>query len=122
MTKNEYVACPLCGMNKSFRSAKREKKDMPRPEELQWPIIDLESYFVLQVREGGGKKPGAYGKVGKGKAPGSGFHTVPSESLTFEEVIKDPEYANIVQGMKKQLIHVIKSAMANGFINKEELI
>ncbi len=121
MAKNEYFACPLCGMNKIVRSAKREKKDRPRPEELQWPVIDLEGYLVLQVREGGGKKAGDSGKEGRGKAPGSGFHLVPSESLTFEEVLKNPEYADIVEGMKKQLIRVIKTSISTGFIKKSEI-
>lgn len=108
-------------MNKIVRSAKREKKDRPRPEELQWPVIDLNSYLVLQVREGGGKKAGPSGKEGRGKAPGSGFHLVPSESLTFEEVLKNPEYANIVEGMKDQLIRVVKTSIASGLISKEEI-
>jgi len=111
MGKTEYFACPLCGMNKAIRAPNREKKDRPRPEELQWPVIDLSTYPVLQVREGGGKKAGTYGKVGHGKAPGSGFHLVPSESLTIAEVLKNPEYADIVEGMKKQLTQVIKSVM-----------
>lgn len=121
MAKTEYVGCPLCGMNKVLRSAGREKKDRPRPEELRWPFMNLNDYFVLQIREGGGKKPGLSGKTGQGKAPGSGFHIVPSESLTFEEVLKDPMYVDIAQGMKKQLIQVIKTSMATGFITKEEL-
>lgn len=119
MTKNEYFACPVCGMNKIVTSAKRGKK--AKPEELQWPIIDLKSYLILQVREGGGKKAGPSGKKGKGKAPGSGFHTVPSESLTFSEILKKPEYAEIIEGMKEQLIRVIKTSVATGLIKKEEL-
>jgi len=122
VAKTEYVGCPLCGMNKVLRSPNREKKDRPRPEELRWPSMNLNDYFVLQVREGGGKKPGVSGKTGQGKAPGSGFHIVPSESLTLAEVLKDPVYADIVQGMKEQLIRVVKSGIETGLIAKEELI
>jgi hypothetical protein len=121
MGKHEYFACPLCGMNKSVRSAKREKKEHPRPEELQWPDINLETYLILQMREGGGKKAGPSGKTGKGKAPGSGFHTIPSESLTFAEVIKNPEYENIIQGMKEQLLRLLKTAKETGFIKESDL-
>jgi len=120
MAKNEYFACPVCGMNKIVSSAKRGKKT--KSDELQWPVIDLKSYFVLQVREGGGKKPGASGKEGRGKAPGSGFHLIPAESLTFAEVLKRPEYADIVQGFREQLIQVIKNSIATGLIKKSEII
>jgi len=120
MSKHEYFACPLCGINKIISSTKRGKK-IGHSEDLQWPVIDLESYLIMQMREGGGKKPGVYGKVGKGKAPGSGFHTIPSESLTFEEVLKNPEYTSIVQGMKEQLIRLIKTARETGFIKESDL-
>ena len=118
LAKNEYFACPLCGMNKVVISSSREQKG--KAQELKWPNLNLEEYLVLQVREGGGKKSGS-GNQGRGKAPGSGFHLVPSESLTFEEVLKNPEYANIVEGMKTQLIHLIKSSISMGFIKREEL-
>jgi hypothetical protein len=118
MTKNEYVACPLCGMNKIFRTAKREKKG--KSEELKWPSIDLNSYSVLQVREGGGKKAGT-GAKGRGKAPGSGFHLIPSESLTLKEMIGSPEYDDILRGMKEQLIRVIRDALEVGFIKRKDL-
>ena len=120
MAKHEYFSCPMCGMNKIISSAKRGDK-AGQSSELQWPVIDLESYLIMQVREGGGKKPGVYGKVGKGKAPGSGFHTVTAESLTFEEVLKNPEYANIIEGLKEQLIRVIKSSIKIGLISKRDL-
>ena len=118
MAKNEYFACPLCGMNKVINSTSREKKG--KATELKWPTLNLEEYLVLQVREGGGKKTGS-GNTGRGKAPGSGFHLVPSESLTFEEVLKNPEYADIIEGMKKQLVRLIKSSIQNGFISKREI-
>ena len=107
-------------MNKIVSSAKRGDK-AGHSEELQWPVIDLESYLIMQVREGGGKKAGPSGKKGKGKAPGSGFHTVAAESLTFEEALKNPEYANIVQGMKEQLLRLIETSKEIGFIKESEL-
>ena len=117
--KNEYFACPLCGMNKIINSTSRKNKG--KATELKWPNLNLEEYLVLQVREGGGKKAGASGNKGRGKAPGSGFHLVESESLTFEETLKNPEYANIIEGMKEQLIRVIKSSIATGLISKEDI-
>lgn len=120
MAKNEYFVCPLCGMNKIIQSVKRGKK-VGRSEELKWPNIDIMESFSVQVREGGGKKAGESGNKGRGKAPGSGFHLVPSESLTLAEVLKNPEYADIVEGMKEQLIRVIKTSLETGLIKKAEL-
>ena len=120
MVKNEYFACPLCGMNKIVHSIKREKKERSRPEELRWPILDLKTYLVLQVREGGGKKAGS-GAKGRGKAPGSGFHLVPSESLTLSEALKSGEYDSIIEGMKEQLIRLITDSVSVGLIKKTEL-
>lgn len=118
MTKNEYFACPLCGMNKIIRSSKREEKG--KAEELKWPILDLNNYFVLQTREGGGKKAGS-GKEGRGKAPGSGFHLVPSESLTLSEVLKSDEYSAIIEGMKEQLIRLVKNALSTRLLKESDL-
>jgi hypothetical protein len=118
MTKNDYVVCPLCGMNKIFRSAKREKKG--KSEELKWPSIDIKQSFSVQVREGGGKKAGS-GKTGQGKAPGSGFHLIPSESLTLAQMIGSPEYDTVLRGMKEQLIRFIQDALELGFIKRKDL-
>jgi hypothetical protein len=118
MTKNDYVVCPLCGMNKIFRSAKREQKG--KSEELKWPSIDVKQSFSLQVREGGGKKAGT-GAKGRGKAPGSGFHLIPSESLTLKEMIGTPEYDSILRGMKEQLTRFIQDALEVGFIKRKDL-
>ena len=119
MTKNDYVVCGLCGMNKVVRSAKREKKG--KSEELKWPSIDIKESFSLQVREGGGKKAGSSGKTGRGKAPGSGFHIVEAESLTLKEMMNNPQYENILAGMRDQLLRLIKDSIEVGFIKKEEL-
>ena len=118
MVQNEYVVCPLCGFNRVLRSEKRLQKG--KLEYLQWPSFNLNSAFILQVREGGGKKAGT-GAKGQGKAPGSGFHLVPSESLTFAELLDDPSYSEILSQMREQLLTVIKQSLELGFIKKGEL-
>ena len=119
MTKSEYAVCGLCGMNKVVRSEKRGLKG--KSEELKWPSIDIKQSFSLQVREGGGKKAGS-GAKGRGKAPGSGFHIIEAESLTLKEMMNDPQYENILEGMKDQLLRLIKDSIEVGFIKKEELV
>ena len=118
MVKKDYFVCPLCGMNKIVKSHKREEKG--RAEELKWPIIDLKTAFSVQIREGGGKQPGS-GKHGKGKAPGIGFRLIPSESLTLVEVLKNSEYDAITEGMKEQLIRLVKDSLEIGFIKESDL-
>lgn len=118
MTKNEYVVCPVCGWNRILRSEKRAEKG--KSEQLEWSSIDLNNAFLLQVREGGGKKSGS-GAKGRGKAPGSGFHLVPSESLTLSEMLQDSTYSDILSQMKAQLLRVIKQSIEIGFITKDEL-
>jgi len=115
---NEYAVCPLCGLNKIMRSHKRLKKG--KPEELRWPTIDLHSAFLLQVREGGGKKAGT-GAIGRGKAPGSGFHLIPEESLTLAQMLEDPTYSDILSQMKEQLLRVVKQSLELGFLEKSEI-
>ena len=119
MTKNDYVVCPLCGFNKILRSAKRGQKE-GKTEELKWPNIDLNNAFLLQVREGGGKKAGS-GAKGRGKAPGSGFHLVEAESLTLSEMVGNPAYSEILSQMKDQLLQVIRQSLEIGFIHKGEI-
>lgn len=118
MGKNEYVACGLCGMNKILRSEKR--KDKERPVELRWPSFSVKDAYILQVREGGGKKSGS-GNKGLGKAPGSGFHMVKEESLTLKEMIGNPQYDEVLRGMKEQLLTLIRDSIEIGFIKMEDL-
>lgn len=119
MAKNEYVACGLCGMNKILRSEKRKDKD--KPVELRWPSFSVKDAYILQVREGGGKKAGS-GNKGLGKAPGSGFHIIQSESLTLKEMMENPQYENVLEGMKDQLLRLVKDSVEIGFIKKDELV
>jgi len=111
MGKNEYVGCPLCGFNKVLRSSKRGY--------YQWPSFDVKSALLLQVREGGGKKAGT-GATGRGKAPGSGFHLVEEESLSFAEMVDNSEYSGILSQMKEQLLTIIKQSLELGFISEGE--
>jgi len=118
MVKNEYVACGLCGMNKIMRSEKRKDKD--KPVELRWPSFSVKDAYILQVREGGGKKAGS-GNKGLGKAPGSGFHLIPSESLTLKEMLDKSDYESVLRGMKEQLLTLIRDSIEIGFIKMEDL-
>ena len=116
MKQIEYVVCPLCGRN---RVLERKEKGM-----LGWPNgvpLDLNSTFLLQVREGGGKKSGVGGRGYRGSAPGSGFHLVESESLTLSQMLENGSHEEILAGLKAQLLNVMKQSIELGFIKREEI-
>lgn len=116
MVKKDYIVCPVCGWNRVLESEKRSKKG----KSFRWPVIDLGTFFMVQVREGGGKKAGS-GVKGRGKAPGSGFHLIPSESLTLQEARNDPKYTDVLDEVKVQLLGTISKALEIGWIKENEI-
>ena len=118
LVKNKYVVCPLCGWNKVLVSNKRAEKG--KASEFEYPDVNLSTAFLLQVREGGGKKAGS-GAKGRGKAPGSGFFLIPAESLTLSQMMADSEYSALLRQMKDRLIDLVKKSVEIGFIRKEEI-
>ena len=100
MGRVEYIVCPTCGRNRVMETKKKGK--------IGWPNdINLETTLLLQVREGGGR--------------GSGFHLVEDESLTLPEMIEDGGYEDVLEGMKQQLLRVIKQSIDLGFIERNEI-
>lgn len=99
MGKFSMMICPLCARNR-----KTVNKTWRDPE-IRWDYWGEESPLI-QIREGGGKKPGS-GKViigvkaKRGSAPGYGFPTV--ETFTLEEAINNPEYSKYVKEMIEQI-------------------
>ena len=56
---------------------------------------------------------------GKGKAPGSGFPLV--ESKTLPEILEDPEYRDLLEGLKIQLLRLLRDGVELGLLEKEEI-
>ena len=120
MGRAEYIVCPLCGLNRVLRSKGRAEKGKPeiaRFNSMRLP--EIEEMPILQVREGGGKKPGKWGKRGRGGAPGRGFKTV--ETYTIKDLMENPEYEEILQDLKAQYLRVLKGFVRTGFIKPEEV-
>lgn len=91
---------------------------------LGWPNgvpLDLNTTFLLQVREGGGKKGGEGGGGYRGSAPGSGFHLVESDSLTLIEMVENGDYEEVLAGLKAQLLNVIRQSIDIGFVKRDEI-
>lgn len=107
MGRFSMMVCPLCG-----RSRKVYSKRWEDPE-IRWDYWD-EGSPIIQIREGGGKKPKEEGEatinIGKPKkrgwAPGAGFKTI--ETLTLEEAMKDERYKKYVKKMFKQIKKIYK--------------
>jgi len=75
-----YVACPMCGMNKSLKRYRDGRAGMTS--------IDLNRFYVLVTRVGGGR--------------GSGFYRIDEKSLLLSELKNNPEYADIVGQIREQ--------------------
>lgn len=122
MARIEYVVCPVCGRNrlKNHRSKGEvrfpgyEVRDPRTGEEPE--KFSIEDTTMLQVRRGGGKKPGKSGKKGRGKAPGSGFHIIPSEGLTLTEMMDMEEYQPIVNSLLSTIKKLYLDLMDKGLI------
>lgn len=80
--------------------------------------MNLETTQLLQIREGGGKKEGP-GRGYRGSAPGSGFHLV--DGLTLPEMVERGGYEDILDGLKQQLLIVVKQSIDLGFIKRDEI-
>jgi hypothetical protein len=104
-----YIVCPLCGRNRVVESKKGP---------IRWDYVDLHNAPILQIREGGGKKAGPPVK-GKGKAPGSGFHLV--ESRTLSEILENPKYREIIEGLKSQLARLVRDGIRLGLLTKDDI-
>ena len=119
MGRIEYFVCPLCGLNRAVKSIRRADKG--KPEIVRFDsgrLPELEEMIILQVREGGGKKPGT-GKKYRGSTKGSGFHLV--EGYTLKEILDKEEYRDIIQSMKEQYLRLLRGFLALGLITREEI-
>lgn len=114
MKRVEYVVCPVCGRNRVLETKEKGRVGWPNGVPL-----DLESTFLLQIREGGGKKAGEGGHGYRGSAPGSGFHLV--DGLTLPQMIESGNYEEILEGLKQQLLRVVKQSIDVGFIERDEI-
>lgn len=104
MTKIEYCVCPMCARNRVIQSEKKGR--------LKWDLIDPLQSELLQVRE-------QHARVTGGGC--EGFTRVESDCLTMEEMMDNPEYDDILQGIKNQTIRILQALLKHGIAKKEEL-
>lgn len=94
----EYFVCPLCARNRPLKSKTKGR--------IKWDYVDLNTAPILQVRDDTGGR-------------GSGFPLISSKTL--QEISGDPNYAEVLEGMKKQLIRLVKDGLELGLLKREEV-
>lgn len=95
MGRFEMMICPLCARSRPVYSKRW------RNPEIRWDFWDENSPFV-QIREGGGKKPGkGLGSGKRGSAPGAGFPTV--QAFTLDGANKQEQYQKAIKEMIQQI-------------------
>lgn len=90
MKQLDYVACPVCGMNKVLYSAGRVDKG--KPASLKWAHFDVRTMEFVQVREGGGR--------------GSGFRKI--SAMTLEDAVAQDGYLTVAKEIGVQLEKAVK--------------
>ena len=91
----EYFVCPLCARNRPLKSKTKGQ--------IKWDYVDLNTAPILQVCDDTGGR-------------GSGFPLV--ESKTLAEILNVPDYQDILEGMKAQLVRLLKDAVELGLLEK----
>ena len=102
--KVEYCVCPLCGRNRVI-----EAKEKGR---IKWDHVEPLESKLLQVRE-------QHPRVLGGKS--EGFTIVESECLTLEEMKRNPEYDDMVQGIKDQTLRIVQALLKLDIIKRKNL-
>jgi hypothetical protein len=109
MVNIEYVKCLFCGVNRPLVTKKRGEF---RLLELAIPPSE---YPIIQIREARGG-PGRGLRV-KGKE--YGFVTV--GEIPIVEMLRDPRYAELAEGLKDRLLQIVRSYIEAGVIKPEEI-
>lgn len=104
MTKIEYCVCPMCARNRVLTSKNKGR--------IRWDLVDPLQSKLLQVRE-------QHARVVGGNC--EGFPIIESECLTLEEMMENPEYGDIIQGIRNQTIRILQALLKQGIIKREEL-
>ena len=105
MVKVEYCVCPMCGRN---RVVKTEKKGR-----IKWDLVEPLTAKILQVRE-------QHPRVKGGKC--EGFTTVESDCLMLEEMKDNPEYQDIIDGIKNQTLKLVETLLKLKIIDQSEVV
>ena len=111
----EYLSCIYCGRTKPVNTL---RSDLNRFDnfDIAWKILQIRTQAAGPGRGHTRAKLNA-----KGQEHG-GFKLVQGEGLSIEELVEDPTYADLVDGIKRRIIKITKAYIEAGIIKREELI
>ncbi|MDO8623106.1 MAG: hypothetical protein Q7R52_02575 [archaeon] len=93
-----YISCPMCSMNRVLHLGgmlSGEKGKSGRSSFSNFDFEGVNGKFFIQVRKSAGGK-------------GSGFYLDESQSLTWNDAIKNSEYADVLHEIKETCEKILK--------------
>ena len=104
MSEMYQIICPVCGKNVPIKENTT----------LDPFTIDPSEYGFISIRSRG---PGP-GRGHRGE-PGRGLHRI--GKLTLIEALMDPRFSVLAEGQRQRLIQMVKSYLASGVIEINEV-
>ena len=109
----DYLLCPFCSWTRLIHSSRYEG-DILKLRDFE---IDPADFNIVQFREPN-QGPGR-GRREKGVG---GFQLIPELGMTIKEMQQDPRYRELASQVKRRLIRIVRSYVAAGVIDPEELL
>ena len=109
----DYLLCPFCSWSRLIHSSRYEGGVL----QLRDFEIEPADFTLVQFRE---PAPGP-GRGNREKGVG-GFQAVPELGMTIQDMLEDPRYRELASQVKRRLIKIVRSYIAAGVIDPEELL
>lgn len=107
----DYLLCPFCSWSRLIHSGRYEGGVL----QLRDFEIEPADFSIIHIRE---VLPGP-GRGHKGSGVG-GFQVV--DEMTIQQMLEDPRYRELASQVKRRLIRIVRSYVAAGVIDPEELL
>lgn len=102
----DYLLCPFCSWTRLIHSSRYEDGVL----KLRDFEIEPADFNIIQIREA---------LPGPGRGVG-GFQVV--DEMTIQDMMEDPRYRELASQVKRRLIKIVRSYMAAGILNIDELL
>jgi len=114
MASQEYLSCIYCGRSKPVQTIRKNLEGF-NSFDISWKILQ-----VREVHPGPGRGITKAKLKERGQDHG-GFTVIREQSLSVIDMAKDPEYSDLLEGIRSRLIMITKAYIQAGIIKKEEL-
>lgn len=109
----DYLLCPFCSWSRLIHS-NRYEGGILRLRDFE---VEPADFDIVQFRE-----PALGPGRGRREKGVGGFQLIPELGMTISEMMKDPEYRDLGIQIKDRLIQIVRSYIATGVIDPEELL